>query len=208
MKSTIRSTGNRPKKAQQRASVEGIRKPVTSGKKALVLDLDETLIHSVFDKPPPGNPYFIIFPNSVPIYVLMRPGLKIFIEKVAEMFDLYVFTAGERSYAEQIINNVCPCVPNSHRFYRNACQIRENKIFKNLRAINRLMKDVILLDDCPDASYFFPKNVIPICEWTGSMNDKALNFIALPILKGCMNAADTRTYLTSIDMKNRSYMFI
>lgn len=64
-------------------------------KKCLVLDLDETLLHSTFK--PVDNCDFVIDVeiDSVmhPVYVLKRPFVDVFLTQMAEHFELVVFTA-------------------------------------------------------------------------------------------------------------------
>jgi RNA polymerase II subunit A small phosphatase-like protein len=64
--------------------------------KTLVLDLDETLVHSSF-KPFDGKPDMTLrinFDRRVnDIYVLVRPGVKEFLESMARHYELVLFTA-------------------------------------------------------------------------------------------------------------------
>jgi len=55
--------------------------PRSKGKKVLILDLDETLVHSSFKPPPEEN---IVLPVEIDgkkfkVYVLVRPGAKEFL---------------------------------------------------------------------------------------------------------------------------------
>lgn len=66
------------------------------GKKCLVLDLDETLVHSTFQ---PVSTADLIVPVHLgegvfqPIYVCKRPGVDEFLAQVAEHFEVVLFTA-------------------------------------------------------------------------------------------------------------------
>ncbi len=71
------------------------------GKKTLVLDLDETLVHSSF-KPIPNPDYIIpveIEGKIVDVYVLKRPWLDHFMAAIAGQFEIVVFTASLSKYA-------------------------------------------------------------------------------------------------------------
>lgn len=71
------------------------------GKKTLVLDLDETLVHSSFK--PIANPDYIIpveiEGKIVDVYVLKRPWLDHFMAAIAGRFEIVVFTASLSKYA-------------------------------------------------------------------------------------------------------------
>jgi hypothetical protein len=69
--------------------------PEDKGKKCLVLDLDETLVHSSFK--PVANADFII-PVEIDdqvyqVYVLKRPRVDDFMKAVGEKFEVVIFTA-------------------------------------------------------------------------------------------------------------------
>jgi RNA polymerase II subunit A small phosphatase-like protein len=65
-------------------------------KKTLVLDLDETLVHSGF-KPfsiPSDMILKIELDNKIhDIHVLVRPGVDEFLERMAQHYELVIFTA-------------------------------------------------------------------------------------------------------------------
>lgn len=71
------------------------------GKVTLVLDLDETLVHSSF-RPVP-NPDFVIpveiEGKIVDVYVLKRPHMDQFMAAVGGRFEVVVFTASLSKYA-------------------------------------------------------------------------------------------------------------
>ena len=71
------------------------------GKKTLVLDLDETLVHSSFQiienshiiLPVIYLTQVIIEEQTLYIFVLKRPGLDEFLKRVCKMFEVVIFTA-------------------------------------------------------------------------------------------------------------------
>lgn len=68
----------------------------TTKKKTLVLDLDETLVHSSFE--PFGYPADIVIKIDIEgqksdVYVLIRPGVREFLKRTSEVFELVLFTA-------------------------------------------------------------------------------------------------------------------
>ena len=80
------------------------------GKKTLVLDLDETLVHSSF-KPVPDPDHIIpveIEGRIVDVYVLKRPLMDEFLEAIANRFEIVVFTASLAKYADPLLDLLDP----------------------------------------------------------------------------------------------------
>jgi RNA polymerase II subunit A small phosphatase-like protein len=83
-------------------------KPKDSGKMCLVLDLDETLVHSSFK--PTQNPDYII-PVEIDgtvhkVYVCKRPGVDEFMRRMGEVFEIVVYTASLSKYADPLLDQV------------------------------------------------------------------------------------------------------
>ena len=81
--------------------------------KVLVLDMDETLIHARFltdpsmEKDDDGDFIVSIASHSgdqVKISVKMRPFLDNCLEHLAKFYEIAVFTAGEQSYADAVLD--------------------------------------------------------------------------------------------------------
>ncbi len=69
--------------------------PEDVGKKCLVLDLDETLVHSSFKAVPQAD---FVIPVEIEgqthnVYVLKRPQVDLFLQKMGPLFEIVVFTA-------------------------------------------------------------------------------------------------------------------
>lgn len=73
----------------------GDQRPCDIGKKTLVLDLDETLVHSSF-QPSPNCQYIIpveIEGNVYNVYVFRRPGAIEFLRKMSAIYEVVIYTA-------------------------------------------------------------------------------------------------------------------
>lgn len=76
---------------------------IQPSQKVLVLDLDETLIHSTQEKIPKTIPNYTLFisfdsvQSKQKIYVYVRPYLNEFLEKMAKKYELMIFTASQPS---------------------------------------------------------------------------------------------------------------
>ena len=137
----------------------------SEGKKLLLLDLDETLIHSEFrdstnykslDKMKENskcyNRSFSYVENNYKYYfdIYFRPFLFDFLHEIKNYFDLAIFTASSQGYADTIINYIDP--KNEFfkfRLYRDACiPIHKYLYIKDLRIIkNYNPNDIILMDN-------------------------------------------------------------
>ena len=128
-------------------------------KKLLILDLDETLVHSDLDfllREKIINYDKILYFDSdeekyIPLPLIIRPGIYEFLDYASENFDLVVFTASDQDYADSIINYIEKDKKYfKMRLYRNSCLFIEPGLYiKDLRIFDSLKKieDIIILDN-------------------------------------------------------------
>ncbi|OHT10951.1 NLI interacting factor-like phosphatase family protein [Tritrichomonas foetus] len=170
--------------------------PVGLKLKTLVLDLDETLIHSS-DIPPHSKVDF--FKSGDPeFYVYKRPGLDAFLQIVKGMFETFIFTYGEKRYADPLLDVVCPFIDSDHRLYRDQCQFNNGSVHKDLDLFQRAEENLILVDDNQNCAKFHPKNTIVIPRWMGTPFDRCLIDWLPPILEKCAMSHDVRDVITKI----------
>lgn len=162
------------------------------GKKTLVLDLDETLIHSSTFPP---HPDVESFQNSQGLYIHLRPGLKEFLNFAMQNYEVFIFTYGEKHYANEIIDQICPELEDNHKLFRENCSILHGKIIKNLKLLKRKFDNIILIDDNSDCTNKFKNNSIPISPWKGASTDRTLKNIEDDILIKCLEVNDVRTVI-------------
>ena len=133
-------------------------KNCNKNRKLLILDLDETLIHSDLDfllKDKNIYDTTLYFDSeeekNIPLPLIIRPGLYDFLDYASENFDLVVFTASDQDYADTIINYIEKEKKYfSLRLYRNNCLFIEPGLYiKDLRIFNNFknIKDIIILDN-------------------------------------------------------------
>ena len=153
----------------------GLLPPKLSSKKTLVLDLDETLVHSNFIPfPRPSDVIIKIeLDNEIhDIHVLVRPGVKEFLEKMSKRYELVIFTASLSKYADPLLdiidkNGFCP-----FRLFREHCTLINTSFVKDLKRLGRDLKDIIIVDNSPIAYALNPDNGLPILSWFDDMNDR------------------------------------
>ena len=128
-------------------------KPHNSTKKTLILDLDETLVHSSFT---PFEKNDIILDVDFEgviynIYVLVRPEAELFIKTVAKFYELVIFTASISKYASPLLDILDKEKNIKYRLYRDQCTFINGIYIKDLKKCNRSLKDLIIVDNSPIA---------------------------------------------------------
>lgn len=190
-----------------------VRKPVPMVREeriALVLDMDECLVHSKFHndfvecrqseyRPEELNEYEDTFEIEMDdgerAVVYKRPGLDRFLEEAAKHFDLYVFTAGLEAYGKPILNELDPKgTLIMGRFFRESCQVRKGMFLKDLRVVRNDLSRVILVDNNPVSFLMQPSNGIPVPSFYDDANDRTLDSLT-KVLMSLRGVDDVRPRL-------------
>ncbi|KAG7665255.1 NEM1 [[Candida] subhashii] len=189
-------------------------------KKILILDLDETLIHSLS----PGSPRsFSAASHSKQIeiklnnisslyYVHKRPYCDYFLSEASKWFELQIFTASVKEYADPIINwlegdildrttkrdksdpNWIPPKIFTKRYYRNDCTYRPGVGY--IKDLSKFVKDeelknVLILDNSPISYALHEDNAVGIEGWINDHSDRDLLNL-LPMLHSLSLCIDVR----------------
>ena len=140
----------------------------------LVLDLDETLVHFFYT--PSGGTF------------LIRPYCFEFLNKMSKIFEIVIFTAAMKDYADSILD-ILDLKKNiiKYRLYRQHTSIEGMSFSKDLSKLGRDLNKVIIIDNLSDNFKLQPNNGIHIGTWIDNMKDTELldigNFLEDLILR-------------------------
>ena len=171
--------------------------PQTSNKKTLVLDLDETLVHSQFMtfSDPSDVVIQIEIENEIhDIHVMVRPGVKEFLEKMEKLYEIVIFTASVSKYADPLLDIIdkkgyCP-----FRLFREHCSLINTTFVKDLQRLGRDLKNIIIVDNSPLSYALHPENGLPILTWFEDKSDRELYEI-IPVLEFLSSVQDVREFI-------------
>lgn len=169
-----------------------------SKQKTLVLDLDETLVHSSLENFDNPDFTFPVEVNNVVhvVNVKKRPHLAAFLEAVSRSYEVVVFTASQRIYAEQLLNVIDPQRRHiKYRLYRDACVYVDGNYLKDLTVLGRDLRHTIIVDNSPQAFGFQLSNGIPIESWYDNDHDQELMHL-LEFLNHLILEEDVRPLIT------------
>lgn len=161
----------------------------TTNKNKLILDLDETLIHTIVatnyeeickystqigllfsysEMQHRDNPFI-----KYTIFVFERPYMREFLIKMYNLYDIYIYTNGTHIYAKRILSMIeCSLGFNPFIEYYTRQEIYPNYI-KSLRNINGYTEghihsnNTIIIDDTAEVWPEHQNNLIVIKKWYG-----------------------------------------
>eukprot|EP00735_Rhodelphis_limneticus_P003561 TRINITY_DN15047_c0_g1::TRINITY_DN15047_c0_g1_i1::g.24982::m.24982 TRINITY_DN15047_c0_g1::TRINITY_DN15047_c0_g1_i1::g.24982 ORF type:complete len:384 (-),score=61.30,sp/Q5F3Z7/CTSL2_CHICK/41.57/2e-74,NIF/PF03031.13/2e-52 TRINITY_DN15047_c0_g1_i1:805-1956(-) len=191
-----------PLPVARRGQEKGIllpRKCKTSPMPTLVLDLDETLVHCTTGFMETPDFTFPVDFNSeeYKVSVKMRPHCTEFLARVAELYEVVVFTASQKVYADKLLNIMDP--ENKyikHRLFRDSCIFVQGSYIKDLSILGRSLSSTLIVDNSPQAFGFHLDNGVPIESFFDDLADAEL-MVLLPFLEDLARTDDVRPVLRS-----------
>jgi len=127
----------------------------------LVLDLDETLVHFFYT--PSGGTF------------LIRPHALQFLKNLSTMYEIVIFTAAMKDYADSILDVIDKDYSIiKHRLYRNHTSIVGNGFVKDISKIGRDLSRILIIDNLPENFKLQPNNGLAIKTWNEDMKDTQL----------------------------------
>jgi CTD small phosphatase-like protein 2 len=129
------------------------KKPLT-----LILDLDQTIMSFISDN-------FNEFEGTT----RTRPFLYNFLNLMVNYYEIIIFTASTRNYADPILDVIEKRKGNyfSYRLYREHCRIISNNYVKDISIINRNINRIIIVDNMSQNFKLQKENGILISSFWG-----------------------------------------
>ena len=127
----------------------------------LVLDIDETISHTM--KLSFGN------------YFLLRPGVIHLIRKLYHFFEIDIFTAAIKRYADNIVDKLDPNDEYiNYRFYREHCIYEGTKTVKKLIRMGRELNKIIFVDNIKYNAKYNMDNLYHVSSWKDDVYDEEM----------------------------------
>ena len=164
--------------------------------KLLILDLDQTLIHSQSNIKNPfldgrGEPNTQITRDGETFYFWSRPFLREFLLHVSEKYKLAVYSASTEAYAQFVVEKFFPEEVGANLLFiwgQSMCESRVKFIPERRKAMSYHVKNlgrvssefsiplgrIKILDDFDYGLEDYPDNLIPVKGWYGEPTDQVL----------------------------------
>lgn len=169
------------------------------GRKTLVLDLDETLVHSSFRNTKSADIIILVELEGEQhhVYVRKRPGVDEFLVRVGQWYEVVVYTASMAKYAVPLLDELDKFNSIAFRLFREACTRHPGGYVKDLSKLGRDLKHTIIIDNSPICYALQPNNAIPIRMWKDDPSDRELLDL-IPILHSLTEVEDIPVVLKQI----------
>jgi RNA polymerase II subunit A-like phosphatase len=167
-----------------RAEEDTKKRLLSSKKLTLIVDLDQTVIHTTCERTvaewqaDPENPNydavkdvqgFQLADDNVSnvaanwYYVKMRPGLKDFFDNMSKLYEMHVYTMATRAYAQAIMKIIDP----ERKYFGDRILSRDENYTDKLKNLTRLFYQntamVVIIDDRADVWQYSPHLVrVPV----------------------------------------------
>ncbi len=130
----------------------------TISKLAIVLDLDETLIHTTRDISK-FTSSFDFTNDTASLFTYKRPGLDTFLDIVFQNYDVYIWTAGSEEYADYILENILNTCKHKPLRVLSSCDTvskmqgcyGDKVSLKPLSIIRKDLSRIVMIDDKQDS---------------------------------------------------------
>lgn len=179
---------------------EDAKKRLLSAKKlTLIVDLDQTVIHTTCERTiaewqaDPENPNhgavkdvqsFQLADDNLSnvaanwYYVKMRPGLKDFFDRISRIYEMHVYTMATRAYAQAVAKIIDP----ERKYFGDRILSRDENYTDKLKSLSRLFYQstamVVIIDDRADVWTYSPNLIrVPVFNFFPGAGDINASFL-------------------------------
>ncbi|KAG7224917.1 hypothetical protein INR49_014833 [Caranx melampygus] len=131
------------------------------------------------------------------VYVLKRPHVDEFLQKMGELFECVLFTASLAKYADPVADLLDQWGVFRARLFRESCVFHRGNYVKDLSRLGRELSKVIIIDNSPASYIFHPENAVPVQSWFDDMTDTELLDL-IPLFEGLSKEEDIYSMLQSL----------
>lgn len=120
------------------------------------------------------------------MFIEPRPFAREFLRAVGEIFTVYIYTAGKKAYADQVLDIIDTEGVIQRRFYRDSCRKVEGKMLKDLKYLkkaSRVKEQMFLVDDNADSINYNYPFAVRVAPFEGKQTDVELLGLFQKILK-------------------------
>ena len=93
---------------------------------------------------------------------------------MSKYYEIVIFTASLSKYANPLLDIIDPKKVCSYRLFREHCILINGIFIKELKKLNRNIKDIIIVDNSPVVYALNQYNGFPIPSWFDDKNDTEL----------------------------------
>ncbi|XP_072245355.1 CTD small phosphatase-like protein 3 isoform X2 [Leuresthes tenuis] len=163
----------------------------------LVVDLEETLMFSSLNviEEAEYTFYTSFQDHQYKVYMILRPHVREFLQAMAKVYELFVYTCAKKEYAEKILEILDPQRKLfRHRLYQDDCACVLGHYIKDLGTLGRDLTKTVVLDNAPHTYPYHLMNTIPIKSWSGEPADRELQRL-IPYMERLATAEDFQEVL-------------
>ncbi|KAJ6657638.1 hypothetical protein lerEdw1_002355 [Lerista edwardsae] len=116
------------------------------------------------------------------VFIKLRPHVEEFLESLAKIYEVFIFTAAKQEYADKILECLGPLRKLiRHQLYQEDCLCHQGSYIKDLSVLERDLDRVVAVATGLEAFPYQPTNVILIPRWLGDPQDQELLHL-IPVL--------------------------
>lgn len=159
--------------------IDSILKPKTL---TVVLDLEGTLIHSSYIKPPKSTKYSTIKVKPIGlkaqyIYVQKRPFQNEFLEQLCNEANIVIYSSATQEIVDPILDSIDKHRIINTRLYSNNCYPENGMQKKDLHQVDSCLNKTQIIDDEPH-KIKQKDHIVTIKSWRGKSDDNELSKLA------------------------------